>query len=551
MGKIKFTGNDGKTYEIDESLEIARGGEARLISLTNGKIAKVYFDKKQKISDNKIKTLSRLSSTFLKPEVSIKSNTENGFIMEELNSTYYPLYSMFSLPFVRKHVKSSSYKKDIGLKLIEAVKEAHEKDIVIGDINPFNIMLNDMMDVKFIDVDSYQTLGEPHNGKLLEEIADYYYNCLVSKDSDYFGLSVLLFNLFTHMHPYKGNHIKFGNKLRDRMVNNLSIISNHKNDITVPKFYEPINDKFLLNQFEEIFNLNKRFLLSLDKSVITSIKDNGNIISNDLLITTFVFNTEIKNIDISENYICVKFTNNNYTVYRIVSKGRIDKLCDINDFDDVFVSDKNIIALKNGELFLWKNYNFEKITSLTLFNSQNYRQYGNILLSLSSDNFMYKIMLDETFSNSIKYEKKSVFTKSFTNYNGLINRFGENKIIYYSNGKDLCSVIYPDKIEDLTQSNTVGVANKKVNNKIVFELFSINKTYGKINKVQIDENYSVTDADNFIIMYKNDKLMFLNKENFTEVASFSLENMDGFEIKNSKAGIIAFDNKTAKIINRK
>lgn len=551
MSKLIFNGSDGKQYTIDESSEIARGGEARIISLGDGNVAKVYFDKNQSISESKIAELSNLSNIFLKPNVGIKNKTEQGFIMKELNSSYYPIYSMFSPGFIRKHGLNKTYKKNISEQLIEAVKEAHSKNIVIGDINPFNIMVNDSTDVKFIDVDSYQTQGTKHNGKLLEDITDYYYNCKVSKDSDYFGLSVIMFNLFTFIHPYRGNHNVYGNRIKDRMLNNISIISKHKNDIVIPKFYEPITDKVLYKQFEDIFDFNKRYLISLDSSVITTLKiDDNNIVSNDLVVTTFVTDGEIKSIDVSDNYICVKQTNK-ITVYKIVSKGRIDKVLETTEFDDIFVSKTNIIGLKSGILYLYKNNNFDEIKSLTLFNCATYRQFGNILLSLSNENFLYKIYLDETFSTSIKYEKIGTFTKSFINYNGLIQRFGKNNLLSYNNGNDISSIIYPSKIEDVIQDGDVGVVTKKQNNKLSFELFSIDKTVGRVLSVPIPESYSVSDGGNFILIYKENKLTFLNKINFTEIASFELKNMDGFEIKNSKAGIIVYNNKTAKILNKK
>jgi DNA-binding helix-hairpin-helix protein with protein kinase domain len=47
------------------------------------------------------------------------------------------------------------------LAILEKIKLLHENDIIIGDINPFNILIKDDKTVYFVDVDSYQVDNYP------------------------------------------------------------------------------------------------------------------------------------------------------------------------------------------------------------------------------------------------------------------------------------------------------------------------------------------------------------------------------------------------------
>lgn len=105
MSRLILYDNTGKSWITDDSKELNRGGEARILPTSNDKVLKLYFDRNQAISQDKITELSRLDgSIFIKPEIAIVK-PETGFVMQELDTTdYYPLYSLFSGSFVKKEI---------------------------------------------------------------------------------------------------------------------------------------------------------------------------------------------------------------------------------------------------------------------------------------------------------------------------------------------------------------------------------------------------------------------------------------------------------------
>lgn len=544
--------SNGKIYHIDPSNEINRGGEGMIVSLNNGKVVKLYFEASRAISKEKIKELSQLDSNlFIKPEIAV-SGDYNGFIMSELNCVnYFPLYSLYSLSFASKRGLPSDYQTKIADKLIMAVKNAHDKNIIIGDLNPFNILINDNLDVKFIDVDSYETPSCKHNDKLLEEIRDYKNNGFVTKNSDYFALAVCIFNLFTGIHPYKGIHNIYKDNLKDREINDLSLVNKKEfNNIKVPKFYKPVSDTNLLNAFEKLFNNNERFLIDLHGVAIKQIKFNKIIQSNDLLITN-ILTDNILSITASQTYMCIT-TNTHHLIMSTHTKGVVMNVVTIDKSINVILTDKYIYGLKNGKLKLYdsKKQEFIEIASLNINNIYCVKQYENILLIITKEDIMYTIYLDEIFCNSVKYSVGNVYHKSFIKRDGMFQRLGKNTLIFYNNGKTLNSYFYQNNISEIQQVGNVGLITSIQNSKIIYELFSIDKM-GKMNSIQIPEQYNFTANDKFILLFKDDKLRFIDKETLNEVVSFKIDDVDDYQLVSTKSGIVAYNINNVKLLNTK
>lgn len=547
--------NTKKTYNVDESLEIARGGEGRLLPLQNGLVVKLYFDKTRIMPQQKFNELNVLDDEyFIKPKAIVEctSNGEKGIVMDELdNSIFYPLYSLYTKTFAMKHALPTDFKTIVANKLIKAVKCAHDHNIIIGDLNPFNIMVNDKLEVKIIDVDSFETPSFKHNGKLLEEIRDFSFNGLVTLNSDYFALAVIIFNLFTGLHPFKGIHNVYRDKLKDREINNLSVISNHVKDIKIPPFYMPITDDNLLNTFKEIFNENKRFLIDLTGKQIKQMIFNGTIISDNLLITTIFNNLSILNVSSSKSFICIT-TDTEYIIMKTPAKGIITNLVTIKKDMEIILTDKHVIGLKNGVLYAFNDATktFVELTGIKLNHIHVIKQYENILFAITKEDIAYTINLDEIFRNNVLYSSRNMYHKSFFKYEGLIQRVGKANYIFYSNGKSINQLMYPEKIEDLSQIENIGIVSKIGNNGIEYELFTIDK-YDNIKRVNIPEKYNFTLNDKFIILYKDNSLSFIDRETLIEVAAINVTGLNNYAILSNKSGIMAFNQTEIKLLNTK
>lgn len=95
-----------------------------------------------------------------------------------------------------------------------AVNKLHSKNIVIGDINQGNILVNNQAMIKLIDCDSYQV---EYNGKFYlcevgipeytsPELQEKSFNGIQrTKNHDCFGLAVMIFKILMFgRHPYSG-----------------------------------------------------------------------------------------------------------------------------------------------------------------------------------------------------------------------------------------------------------------------------------------------------------------------------------------------------------
>lgn len=552
---IKLKDNNGKSYLVDECLEIGRGGEGRIIPIKGGKVVKLYFDPSKAISQHKIDELSTLDgSLFLKPET-VVSGDANGFIMPELNTNdYFPLYSIFSSNFATKRNLPTDYKKIIAKRLVEAVKIAHKNGIVIGDLNPFNIMVNNSLDIKFIDVDSYQTRSYKHNDKMLEDIRDYVYNGVACESSDCFSLAVIIFYLFTYIHPYKGVHNVYGNSIKDRMINDCSIISKESCNIKIPKFYQPITDKELLSSFARIFNNRERFIIDLDNAMIKNISFDGVIMGDNLIITDILSEPIIK-VTSSKNYICV-ITKKHTIIFQTPTKGVITNLITVENDVDVILTDKNIFGFKNGEFKLLnlQTLAFDAIKDVKINNIHCMNQYDNILIVITKNDEIYKLYLDEVYNNYIKYTITNVYHKSLHKNEGLYQHIGTHDAIFYHNGKDISMLTIQDgHVFDISQVGNVGILSSwKDNNKakLTHELFTINK-YGALKSVQLPDLCQFSANDNFIVLYYDNMLRFINKETLIEMVSFKADGLDDYAITMSNIGIVIYNDNHVKFLNSK
>ncbi len=202
------------------------------------------------------------------------------------------------------------------------------------------------------------------------------------------------------------------------MINNLSVLSAASREITIPKFYQPLSNAGVINMFKEIFDLNKRYLISLDGKVISNVVFATKVTASDQLWFTTVLeveSTQIINVICSKNFLCVE-TTNEMLVYNTTNKGIVTNLFKTFNKTNIILSDKYVYSFKNGEfeIFHTASKRFTKINNIQLNERDIYlvKQYENILVIITKDDKMYKIYLDEVFSNTVKFTVQVVFSAS-------------------------------------------------------------------------------------------------------------------------------------------
>ena len=552
---IRITDNNGNRYQLDGNHSLGSGGEGEIFSIGGGKVVKLYHNSKDALPDDKIAELSKLDgSFFVKPQCAVHGD-RSGYIMEELNlSEYYPIYSLYAPSFAQKRGISPDYRNVLAEKIIRGVKNAHDNNIVIGDLNPFNVMVNDALDVKFIDVDSYQTKSYRHNDKLLEEVRDYYYNGVVSEDSDYFALSVMIFNLFTGIHPYKGMHKVYRDKLKEREINNISLLNEAEiSNIKTPKFYSPLSDGPIKDMLYEVFQLNKRFLLDMKGKRVSAVQFTAIVQSNNLLIKEIVADNAIKSVQASRTAISVSFSDKRKTrLFTAPGRGITMNLAEVDPKERLIVTDKEIYSLLYGHLRHYdrKTGQFEDVTSLEFPTIRCVKQYENLLVVITDNDRMYTIRLDNYNMGHVAYDITNTYAKSFVKIDGMHQVLGNSSVIFYNSGGRLQQYILRKRIYDVVQSGTTGIYTVNEKNKVRHFLFTIDR-YGTIKEKEISDRFPYTANDKFVILYEDEKLHFLDKETLNEVVSFEATGLDGLDVQFTDAGILAYGHGKVLLLNTK
>lgn len=571
---IKATTSKG-TINIDPSKEINQGGEGIVYEVNSFTVAKIYHDGIKPIDKSKFQFLSKLDPNYFVAPLELLFNDKGkviGYTMKYIDQNeFFPLSSLYNKKFCKNHGINKKVKLKVIERLIAAVKYAHKEDIVIGDLNPFNILVNNKGVIKLIDTDSYQTPGHPHTMVLMDEIRDYYYQGRVSKESDFFALSILSFNMLAFLHPFKGIHKKY-KKIGDRMIQKLPVFVNDT-DIKIPKCYEPIQDNNFMSQFKKFYLKGERFLLSLtgvDNSIIaTSPLKKPSLVKkyeqDDLVITMINQSDEVVNVFFMKKQGYIE-TNTSYIVYDSKNKGyvsskfRIDK----SDWDRIFIGEENVLLKNDNELWRYKkDGTSELMTNFKFPDKYIATQMGNILIVIGPDD-MYKIFIDEVGAGIVRTEHTGVFGKSFTNNLGFIHNSGGAQNIFYNSGSNISIVESPvEKITGVYQKNNVGIIQYIEKKKVRFKFFKIDKLDIKVSNIDLDtiSNFAfLPNVDSkgnvvnegMIFLPVDDKIVIYRTEDFEKVGEMNCDLITSQSVlQKCDSGIVAWEGNTVALLNKK
>lgn len=219
---------------------VAEGGQGKIFAKGNT-VYKIYHDPKKMIPEAKIGELQAITfPNVIKPEDLLVDGRGKtiGYTMKFVSDTH-SLCKLFTKAFRQRE----SVKEDQILKMVrrmqETVDHIHSKNILIVDLNEMNFLTNQKFDeVYFLDVDSYKTPGFPANA-LMESIRDRHMKPGVfTRETDYFSLGIVTFQLFIGIHPYKGKHPTFTD-MESRMQNNISVLNK---DVSIPAVCYPFSN---------------------------------------------------------------------------------------------------------------------------------------------------------------------------------------------------------------------------------------------------------------------------------------------------------------------
>ncbi len=198
--------NKGKKHKLLK--QMGRTGGEGSVYLTDTKfICKIY--KKEKVTkfrEEKIKLLIKNSikiSNVCLPEYIVYNKKKEfvGYLMQqavgsEIKTSIFipPLLSQKFPTWNRLHLVK------VGINILKKIEKLHEYNIILGDINPSNILLKDENNIYLIDTDSFQIENYPCSVGMVPYTRKInhgkrYENYLRTKDDDIYAVSTLLFQL--------------------------------------------------------------------------------------------------------------------------------------------------------------------------------------------------------------------------------------------------------------------------------------------------------------------------------------------------------------------
>lgn len=566
MGVFKLYTADKTIYQFEDSDEMHRGGEGRIFAITSDSrlVAKVYHQNITPISEKQFQYLSKLDKKLFVVPLKLlydKKNNVAGFLMEYISKEYSPLSTIFSKSFCAKNNIGEQVKRKIAENLIKAIQYAHQNQLVIGDFNQYNILVNNKGDVKLIDTDSYQTPVKKHSGIMLDEIRDYLYQGIISEKSDYFALSILLFYAFTFTHPFKGIHKQF-KKISERMQHRIPIFINDP-DLKRPKCYQALSDTILQEQYNKLYLKGERFLLSLQGTIqltgtAQQVGSIDTVEQNNLIIKQILKNEKIQNIQFVKMRGYIE-TEEKFILFGASTKGLLTQKAEFSkkEYDRVFLTNTNFLLKKDDKLYLRNQQNqLILINNVTIPQDAIVCQFDSVILVID-ENYMTKLYCYDIFNESIRNKRTEVLGRSFLFYHGLIQKAGGVNRIFYNPGNDVATIKIEHNIKNIYQQGNVGIIQYIENDKVINRYFKIDGMNPVFASDSMDEivDFALMKKDahtEFIFQPADDKILILNSTKFEKISELECHFITQHtKLQYANAGIIAWENDTVYLINKK
>jgi len=246
LPKVGDTLLNEKGEKIKLINEIASGGEGIIYETDSKYIAKIY--KKDQLNTRKFEKIKKMISIKIDNvsicyprEILYTTNQEFvGYLMPKAKGKELQK-SLFINQLLKKNFPYWNRKNSVELCLtiLEKIKYLHERNIILGDINPMNILVVSSKEVYFVDTDSYQIEGYPCPVGTINftapEIQRKSFNeFLRTFQNEYFAVSTLLFMIMLPGKPpysQQGGESPIDNIIKMDFSYRLGDKTNHKTPI--------------------------------------------------------------------------------------------------------------------------------------------------------------------------------------------------------------------------------------------------------------------------------------------------------------------------------
>lgn len=549
---MKLKEESGNYIYLEDNKSIASGGEGKIFVHPNNSAfaIKAYHSPKPFRLKNKYNELNKLNeNTFIKPLSLLYDLNDDiaGFIMKYVDvNQYFVLKKLTSKSFCNQNNFDRKFKYKIFLKIKSALKDAHEKNIIIGDLNPYNILFNKKADILFVDIDSYGVKKYPHNGVILDDVRDFILDPNINKQTDYYALAVLTFWMFTYVHPYRGMLKGYGT-LKERANECLSLLKK-RTGLIIPPVYEEFNNQNIINQFIEIFENKKRFLIDFTE---TGIQESSSVnymppsLNNkDLFIK--IISQDVLNINASDNLLVV-YKKNIHEIFDISNYGKTIKK-EEGIFDNIFIGNNKFLTIRNNKLY---SNNSIEISNINNVNSFQYFTDKEGTFICQENNNAFTLNPDKVIGAFVDYDKINIFYPSINIQDSILQHIGGKNFLLTINGKQHRTILLDKNAKNAYKRSNIALLEYLEDNKIKYAFYKIDQ-YKASFLIDWDE-YVYFDVRGDLIFIPSDKqIKVYSIENKKEILNINCEQCKAHsKVFYTNAGIILHTDENVYLLNKK
>lgn len=521
------------------SQPIKSGGEGSVYinPANSNEVIKIYHTPKDSYYQDKLNRLTVLSSQFVKPK---KVFTENGkvvgFSMDFVDFNKYFLFNkLFNKSFCTQNTLDYRFKFKVLNAIKAALIELHGINLIVGDLNQYNIFFNLNAEILFVDVDSYQDENNVISDIVLEDIQDFTAPKL-SKTTDYWAFGILSFWSLTYVHPLKYLIKGEVQNLQDRALKGLSYLSNL--NIVIPPLYQKLPQN-IEDQFKDIFK-GRRFLIDFTGTTpVTMFAPKQNVVSSNVNMREI---TEAYKIYFCHDHFSYQKKDGSWGIYSCFTKGYPSVVKDNIVANELYIArgyyatiNQNVLTMHNG-------------TTMRALSPNSTHFHNGQLFCLEDDSaFVYDLSMQMV--NTIASKRTVVYSKSISIKDSVMQYFGKKtSVIDFVNGDMILYDVVPT-IKNAINVNDYMCIEYVENNKIIYGMFKKNGL--KLDKLfYLDSLVTFTSAKNIIFVPQNGEIHIYNDSSLIE--KLDVPNCTTSSILHmTSAGIVMFENNQIYILNKK
>ena len=233
---LSYFGADGLPIRLGE--ELGRGGEGAVYDITSQpqRVAKIYLSPIESQKEDKLRAMVSQSTEALSrfaawpADLVLDQNRQvAGLIMRKITG-YLPIHELYT-PKSRMHEfpkANWAFLVHAATNIARAFATMHSHNVIIGDVNHGNVLVNDKGVCALIDCDSFQVTSNGHRFLCEVGVSTFTPPELQGKDfatvartesHDNFGLALLVFHLLLMgRHPFAGRFLGSGEMPVERAI---------------------------------------------------------------------------------------------------------------------------------------------------------------------------------------------------------------------------------------------------------------------------------------------------------------------------------------------